>query len=310
MKKNICLLTILGIIVLISSCGKKMEDIDFTPGIKIMFQEVGDSNIVQVEKGVMQYAAKINVQSSEPVLSIFEIYSADAKTGNRDTLISGTARSFDNPESSYATTFTVPQLSENRCIKVVVTDTLGRVFEKNLLVKITPSVQFSNSNKIETVENYYGPYYASWLYGRVYMRKSSEFSKEVDFSLGDIVMASEGSSPVPALVSPSQRSGYSLLTMPGLQGTKFALTTLTASEYNAISQINAGDITSLPDPTLDAVRIQNGKVYLFKTDNGKKGLIHVSALSQKSGTIENVNGEWTEQTTYYEATITTKTVLP
>ena len=212
----------------------------------------------------MEYTAKINVQASGPVISIFEIYSADAKTGNKDTLISGTGQSFGNPESSYSSTFTVPQLSENRCIKVVVTDTLGRVYEKNLLVKITPTVHFATSSKMETVENYYGPYYASWLYGRVYMRKQTEYSKEVDFSLGDVVIASEGTSAVPALVSPAQGGNYSLLTMAGVQDAKFDSTTLTAAQYNAISQINDAAITSLADPTLDAVRIKIGRVYLFK----------------------------------------------
>lgn len=309
MKKNIYLIPVLGIILLLSSCGKKMEEVNFNPEITILFQEVGDSNIVQVGKGVMDYTAKINVQSTGSTISVFEIYSADAKTGNKDTLISGTEQTFSNPENYYSTTYTISQLSENRCIKVVVTDTLGRVYEKNLLVKITPSVHFSNSNKIETVENYYGPYYATWLYGRVYMRKNSEYSKEVDFSLGNIRITSEGDKLVPALVSPAQRTTYGLLTMEGLQETKFALTELTANQYNAISQVNETAITTLADPTLNAIEIQNGKVYLFKTANGKKGLIHVSALSQKSGTIENLNGQWVEQTVYHEATISTKTVL-
>ncbi|MFT3902193.1 MAG: hypothetical protein QM727_03430 [Niabella sp.] len=310
MKRNINLITILGIILIMSSCGKKIEDVNFNPDVKILFQEVGDSNVVHVAKGVMDYTVKISVQSSASIISIFEIYSANAKTGNRDTLIGGTAKSFTSPEGSYAASYTITQLSENKCIKVVVTDTLGRVYEKNLLVKITPSVQFSSSIKIETVENYYGPYYASWLSGRVYMRKQAEIAKEIDFSLGDVVITTDRVDTIPVLVNPGQRAKFGLLTMAGLQETKFALSTLTTSQYNAISQIDEAAITSLTDPALDTVRIQSGKVYIFKTSNGKKGLINVSDLLKKSGTIENINGEWIKQTLYYEAKLTTKTVLP
>ncbi|MCH5598982.1 hypothetical protein [Niabella ginsengisoli] len=225
-------------------------------------------------------------------------------------MITETARSFDDGQANYSATYTIPDLSENRCIKVVVTDTLGRVYEKNLVVKITPSVVFSTVAKIETVENFYGPYYATWLSGRVYMRKHTDYKNEIDFSLGDVVIASEGATVLPALINPAQRSANGLLTIEGLQSATFDSTTLSAAEYNGISQVNAGAIASLPDPTQNVIPIRSGKVYLFKTANGKKGLIHISALTQKSGTIENTNGEWVAQTNYYEATLSSKTVLP
>lgn len=310
MKKNIYLLLVAGITLLIVSCGKEVEEVDFTPDVQIRFQEGGDSNIVQVDKGVLQYTANITVQAAASVIGTFEIYTADATTGNRDTLITETIQLFEGGKSSYATTYTIPQLSENRCIKVVVTDTLGRAYEKNLVVRITPSVIVSAASKVETVENFYGPYFATWLSGRVYMRKDAAYKNEIDFSLGDVVIASAGSDTVPALVNPSQRSAHGLLTMDGLQGAKYEPTTLTVAEFNEISQVNDAAIESLPDPTLDVVRIEAGTIYLFKTTNGKKGLIHVSGLSQKRGTIEHTDGAWVPGTTYFEATVRTKTVVP
>src|SRR5690606_29132808 len=209
-------------------------------------------------------------------IRMFEIYTANATTGAREELILGTTEVFEDGEGSYSTTYTISGLTENKAIKVVVTDTLERAYEKNILVKITPSVHFSsNVVQVETADNLYGSYYATWLSGRAYMRET-EYSKEVDVSLGEVVIPSEGTSKVPAFVNPSKRGDYGLPTVNGLQDTKFALTTLTPAEYSAITRVNGSAITSLPDPTLDAVLLEAGKVFIFKTSNGKKGLIHVT----------------------------------
>lgn len=308
MKKNTFLTAILGI-ALFASCSKDVEEVQYTPSVKIQFAEGGDSSIVTVQKGVMEHPIKIDVSGTGEVIRLFEIYEADTKTGNKGALIEGTVQAFPTPESAYSTTFTISGLTESKCIKIVVTDALDQVYEKNLLIKITPAVVFSAATKMETVENYYGPYYASWLSGRAYMR-NTQYAQEIDFSLGDVVIPSEGADPVPALVNPSLRTDYSLLTAAGLQNTKFALTALTRAEYNDITQVDASPISSLADPTLDVVLLEAGNVYLFKTANGKKGLISVTALTTKTGTIENVSGQWEEGTTYHELTLTTKTVFP
>ena len=305
MNKNICLTAILGI-ALFASCSKDVEEVQFNPSVKIQFSEGGDSSIVHVPKGVMTYPVNIDVSGTGPVIQLFEIYTADAKTGNRGVLLA--SQSFANPEDSYSSSYTVSALTDNKSIKVVVTDTLQRIYEKSILLKITPAVIFSDVVRMETVENYYGPYFATWLSGRAYMRKT-EFAPQIDFSIGDVAIPS-GTTPLkPALVNPSLRADYNLLTTTGLQSAKFALTTMKPADYNATTKVVDKPITDLADPTLDVVALQAGKVYLFKTANNKKGLIHVTSVATKSGTIENVNGEW-ETTTYYEVALTTKTVTP
>ncbi|GAB3020265.1 hypothetical protein GCM10027051_26830 [Niabella terrae] len=308
MKNYISLLSLLSALMLMVACEKNVEEVNYVPGISIGFQEVGDSNIVQTSKGAAQYTAKIEVKATGSIISAFEIYSADAQTGNQDTLIDGTTQSFEQAASHVSASFTIPDLSENRCIKVVVTDTLGQTYEKNLVVKITPAVYFSNTVQIETVENYYGPYYASWLNGRVYMRRSSEYKDAVVLSLGDII--NPGIDTLPSLVDPSQRSKYGLLTIEGLQSARFAATDLTGDDYQAISQIDAAPITALGTPNQEVVAIAAGGVYLFKTAGGTTGLIHVESLTQKTGTIEQSNGNWVADTPYYEAAISTKTLAP
>lgn len=313
MKKLIANILTLIVLLTIVSCKDNTFDLNYDAPLSIEFTGVDNTNIVVVDKGVMSYNAKIEVNAPVTGIKYFEIYSADVLTGTKGSLIDGTSQAFDdgngNGVSSFSYEFTVENLTENKCVKVVATDGDGNIFERNLLVQITPDVLFSQSVKIETVEDYYGPYFASWLNGRVYMRRNGEaYKDEVDFSLGEVVIASEGTDTIPALVNPAERANYGLLTMNGLLSTKFELTTLTKAEYDAIIQTDASPVTSLPDPQLDAVKLVSGKVYLFKTANGKKGLIYVASLASKTGTIENVNGEWIENTSYHQATITTKTV--
>lgn len=314
MKKIIGIILSLIVALTIVSCDDSTFDLDYKAPLAIGFTDVDNSNIVTVDKGVLNYTVNIEVNSPTVGIKYFEIYNADPKTGNIGTLIGNTSKALvdeqGNGVKTYSVAYTITNLIENKCIKVIATDGEGNPFERNLLVNITPTVLFSGSLKIETTEDYYGPYYATWLDGRVYMRRNGEaFKNEIDFSLGDVVIASEGTSAVPALVNPAQRTTFSLLTIAGLQETKYELTSLTKAQYDAITQVDASPIAALAVPTQDAVKLVNGKVYLFKTANNKKGLIYISALAAKTGTLENLAGEW-KVTPYSQAIISTKVVVP
>lgn len=313
MKKIIKNLMLMALLASIVACDDNLVDPDYDAPLTIDIEGVDNSNIVQVEKGVMSYTAAIKVQAGDGQLALFEIYNADAETGARGSLIEDCSKNFVDEEGNGANSwqfdYVVSDLVENKCIKIVVTDIEGAVFERNLLVKITPVVLFSGSMIMETVENYYGPYFAGWTDGRVYMRRDGQLYKnEIDFSLGDVVIESEGDEAVPALVNPAGRGTYNLLTIDGLQQTKFALTDLTKAAYDDITRVDGSSISALPDPDQDAVKLVKDKVYLFKTAGGKKGLICASVLSGKRGTIENTSGEWIENTLYYQVTLTVKSL--
>lgn len=304
MKKII--LFIFTVSMLVVSCNDDSFNIDYNPPVDIHFEGVDESNIITVNKGVMNFTAAISVQSfNDSRISSFEIYYANAETGSMEALIEGESQFFEEGAANYETSYVIHDLIENRCIKIVVTDNLGNVFERNLLVKISPSVIFSKTVNIETVENYYGPYYATWNNGRVYMRRHSAYKNEVDFSLGGINDNTTQTS-IPHLVNPSKRDEYGLLTMSGLVDTKFELTDLSMSDYVNITQVDEAAITSIEDPSKDIIAIEQNKVYVFRTSTGKKGLICILQLSSQTGTIETSEGEWTEQTTYHEALISTK----
>lgn len=310
MKKIIGNILSLIIVFTMVSCQDDSFKLDYKAPLTIEFTGVETSNIVTVDKGVLSYTAKIDIKSTAAGVKLFEIYNADIKTGDKGSLIAGTSKTFDNEGvATYNVEFVVDNLVQSRCIKVIATDADGNTFERNLFVKITPAVAFSQSLKIETAEDYYGPYFASWLDGRVYMRSNGEaYKNEIDFSLGNVVIESEGATAVPALVNPAERTKYGLLTIAGLQQTKFELTTLTKAQYDAVGQVDITPVSTLANPDKDAVKLVNGKVYVFKTANGKKGLIYISALTAKTGTIESTTGEWIANTAYHQATLTTKVI--
>ena len=310
MKKIIGNILSLIVVLTMVSCEDNTFELNYKAPLTIEFTGVDNTNIVKVDKGVMSYTAKIEIKSSDAGIKIFEIYNADSKTGDKGSLIAGTSKVFDNEGvASYSVDYVVDNLVQSKCIKVIATDKDGNAFQRNLFVKNTPAVVITQSVKIETVEDFYGPYFATWLDGRVYMRSSGETNKnEIDFSLGNVVIESEGVLAVPALVSPADRAKYGLLTIPGLQLTKFELTTLTKAQYDAVGQVDMTPISSLADPSKEAVKLVNGKVYLFKTANGKKGLIYIAALTSKTGTIQNATGEWIINTPYHQVTLTAKVI--
>ncbi|MCX6326597.1 MAG: hypothetical protein NT144_08130 [Bacteroidia bacterium] len=307
MKKTIGIILSIIVALTVVSCDDSTFELGYKAPLTIEFAGIDYSNIVTVEKGVISYTAQIGILAPETGVKTFEIFNADAKTGAKGTLIGGTSVSFSELVPSYSVEYTFINLIVNKCIKVVVSDMKGNVYERNLFVKITPAVLFSQSVKMETAEVYYGPYYATWLYGRVYMRGDGEkYKDEIDFSLGDVVIASEGAAAVPALVNPAVRGNNNLLTINGLQQTKFELTVLTKAQFDAINEVDGSSISSLADPAQDAVKLVSGKVYLFKTANGKKGLIYIATLTLKTGTIENVAGEWIINSPYSLASLTAK----
>ena len=311
MKTNSIIALILSISLFgLFGCADKYE-VDYEAPVKIEFTGVDQNNRVSLEKGVAEYTATVKVQGE---IMSFEIYQADSKTGIQGSLIEETARSFEDGTANYETTYKFTSLKENACITVVVLGTDGNTYQRKLLVEITPSVLFSDPDYgkdgeiVETASAYYGCYYATWLLGRTYMAADAmKYANEVDFSLGDIILPS-GSEAVPVLVSPAKRSDYGLMTINGLQHTLFAETSLSQAEFNAISQVDATPIENLADPTSEVLAIQADKVYLFKTANGKKGLICIQKITAKTGTIEVSPNNWVENTKYSWVQLLTKTV--
>lgn len=286
--------------ILFVACDDAYE-VNYDAPANISFDGV-ENGIAIVAKGVDNYTARIRMQAPNGI-SYFEISNADIKTSAKGTLIEGSNKTIDS-KTEYTEEFQITNLTENKCIRISVGDSKGNITERNLVIQITPSVVFSENIIMETADDYYGSYYAGWLNGRVYLRSNgTEYAGEVDLSMG---MIDINGTSTPALISPAKRGDFNLSTFTGLKDAKFELTTLTMSDYEAISKVGATPITSLIDPTLPTVEITQGKVYLFKTADGKKGLAAISNMTKRTGTIQNAGGEWVENYTYWRVNMTTK----
>ncbi|MCF0175711.1 MAG: hypothetical protein HUJ94_02620 [Bacteroidales bacterium] len=272
-----------------ASCSKFEFNVDYTAPTTIAFQGVGESNIVSLAKGTYSYETTVKVTSADGI-SELAVYKANNRTGAQGELIE--VQSFTPAEKSVSTTVTFTDLTENAAIRVIATDINGNSFAKNLVVEVAASVILNDNLLIETAEVYYGCYYAGWLGGRAYLRTTDNvenYKKEIDIAFGQINGA-------PCAISPAKRSEFCKLpNLSGLGTTLFALTSLSKAEYAAITKVDASPIEAIADPTEESVALAAGKVYVFKTASGKKGLFCVESMAAKTGTVEQLPNAATEE---------------
>lgn len=275
----------------------------FSP-VEISFEGVDNTNLVQVAQGDTAFTAKIKVTSTKNIHS-FSIYEFNIKTGVIGSQI-GTKVIFTPSIATYSSEYIMNNLTDSKAIQIVIEDSSLVSYSQKLVVKITPTVLVSDLKIIETAEATVGPYYASWLNGRTYIRSNgSKFSNEIDFSLGDIAIVVD---TVPAFISPDQRQAKGLLFIANLRPCTFALTTLTKTAFDAISLTKSTAIDTLQSPTLSAIKAENGKVYKYENATDK-GLIYVLAVTAKTGILQQADGSWAQKSKYNQLTIQTKTVL-
>ena len=289
-----------------ASCDDATNKNDYIKPVIISFEGVESNNIAQIASGETTFALKINVTSTKGIYS-FSLYEANPTTGVMGKLIRPKT-TFTPAVSTYAFDSIIGGLSANKAIQVVIEDKDLVTYTKNLVMKITPVVFVSDLKIIETAEVYYGPYYASWLNGRCYMRVTgANYSNEIDFSLANTTIGSD-TLIVPAFISPDQRQTKGLLYLPGSKSCTFELTTMTKAAFDAIPLTDGTIINNLPSPTLTEVKAVALKVYQYENAT-EKGLIYVSSLTAKTATLEQPDGTWIKATNnYHELKIQTKTV--
>lgn len=294
------------LILSVVSCDDATNNIDYVKPVSISFEGVGSTNIVQLANGVNTFDLKVNVISTKGIYS-FSVYEANPTTGAAIKLIRPKT-TFTPAVSTFSFDSIIGGLSANRAIQVIIEDEDLITYSKNIVLKITPAVIVSDLKIIETAEVYYGPYYASWLNGRCYMRLTgAPYSDEIDFSLGNIRIGTD-TIVVPAFVSPDKRESKGLLFLPNLRGCTFALTTMTKAAFDAIPLIDGTVINNLPSPTLTEIKAEALKVYQYENAT-ERGLIYVSSLTAKTATLEQPDGTWIKATNnYHELKIQTKTV--
>ena len=289
-----------------SACQEYKFSVDYVAPIRISFTGVDNSNIITLAKGVTNYDAEIVINSDCGLVQA-AWYEADNRTGAAGAQI-GT-QDYYSAEKTATINYSFTGLTKNACIRVTASDVEGHSVSKNLVVSLTPAVDISDQSYfIETAEVYYGVYYATWLGGRVYLRSTDGIEKYKD----NIAVAfGEVGTPTTAatLMSPALRkSTFGLPNLEGLHATKVGETTMTKAQYDAINKVDASPIEAIADPTDDSVEVAAGKVYVFKRDDGLKGLIYVESSAAKTATVENAAGEWEKDTPYHLLKISSKSI--
>lgn len=267
----ICLI----ISALFSSCNDHLE-FDYVPPTVIEFSS---ANIIQIEEGVTSYTVTGKITSTEG-LSSYSAHEADNRTGKATTLIDYLSFSVEENKTEHEFSVTIDNIDATRCILISASDPKG-LYEQRIVVKITPSVIFTDAKIVETGDYYYGCFFATWHLGRTYpLRLAVNYPQSIDFSFGYVVDAVTGIK-APAVISPDRRKeDYGLSTYEGVRSTKFALTDMTMDEYNAITEVDDTALRDL-DPTKTYAVLTANRVYSFLTQDGKKGLLAV--ISSTSG---------------------------
>lgn len=259
------------LLITFSSCEK--ENFSYTPVVAFNFQS--GENLVTTEKGATTYTVTGTVTSTTGI-SQFVIKTADAKSGKEGAEIEGTKQEFavESAKMSYDFSYTFNVLDENKAITLSVVDNEGNSFKKNFVVKITPSVIFSDGkDNLESVDKLYGAFYGEWFEGRVYKsRDAGQYAAEVN-----IAMSENGGQAI--FISPAAHQNA----FAGARATTYALTELTATDFNAISQVDDSALRTLTTTAATAI-IAKDKVYAYTTASGQKGLILVNDLTHTDKT--------------------------
>lgn len=253
-------------------------DFDYVLPLKIEFDT---KDIVQIAEGQTSYTVKGKVTSSTGLM-VYAAYEADPRTGIMGEEIPGTMVQFEvsDKKMEYSFSITIDDIESNKAVKIMAIDESG-TYMKNFVVKITPTVIFTDKKTVESDDYYYGSFFATWHLGRVYpLRTAKVYPHAVDISFGEVTDDYTGVT-APVVISPAKRAQYGMSTYEGVRPAKFAATDITMAEYDAIKEIDDTPLRSL-SAAEDYVVIIANRVYAYETAEGKKGLLAIHSLSSGS----------------------------
>ena len=162
----------LAVFLFVTAACDDTNKVNYTPPMTITFENVDESNIVVVEKGVTSYTAKIKIESSTKIRSL-ALYEADVKTGAKGNMI-GKDTLFNPSLDTYSFEYEFTGLTTNKAVLIEVEDDNLMSFSKKILVKITRDVFESGIVIVESSDAFYGSYYGSWLDGLLISAKKHQ----------------------------------------------------------------------------------------------------------------------------------------
>lgn len=205
--------------------------------------------------------------------------------GDNDTQDGQAITSFAD-KNNYPFQHEVTGITQDMKLKVQATDKDDITNSSSFTIKISlPAIQIWTGKTIGAQESTTGSFFAS-LDGTVMtLSQATSNQAKVDFAYyyGDVNLATLAA-PDDATLNGGTGNFTWCQSWTTKNQTRFDLTTLTATEFDAAS---AATINALADPSSSKVTsLAQGKVIAFKTASGKKGLIKVTAITTgKNGSI-------------------------
>lgn len=260
--------------IMISAWGCNDVDFDYELPTKIEFST---DDIIQIPGGTTNYTVKGTIKSTVGILE-YIAYNANPRTGNTTTEIERVLFDEEDHVTEYSFSVELTDIEKNTCVKIYARDKNGE-YMKGFMVKITPTVIFTDRQKAETGDYFYGSFFAAWHLGRVYpLREAGAYANAIDLSFGELTDPDTGIS-APVMISPDKRSGYGMTAYNGARATKFAATDISMAGYNAIKEVDDTPLLDL-QPGSDYEVLFANKVYAFETADGKKGLAAIYSLDK------------------------------
>jgi hypothetical protein len=285
-----CLSSFCFFMLLFQSC--EMEEFkffpDYDPGITINFNTPGNEAIVQLTAGVFDYTIQ-GIALSDTGIREFAIYNANVRTGAESgSPLENTQKTFSIVDAPRELPFEhrITGLDGDRAIRIIAVDGRGDTYKRTILVKVTPELVFTDIQRVETSDYYYGPFFAWWYGGRTYkQREVEQWADNVDISMGLV-------DDKPHFISPANRPDVGLQSYAGAKATKFMEVPMSLAVYNAITVIDKSPVTAF-SPSNNWAEVKANTAYSFENANGAKGIIFVHALTSTLNFLDTTERVWT-----------------
>ncbi len=220
------------------------------------------------------YVLKGQIEAEGPIQRV-QFYRSFPFNGGQDEVEMAATEITNIADGTCSFSVNVPDITYQTMIKVAVTQGNGHQDFANFTIN---SGRISN---IKTLSNKWtggweSPNYGSFFsiannstYGMSIEWQRPELISECDFYFGDFAVGSIDLD-YPKFAEEAQ--------FPDM-GTRFASTNFTSAEFDAMRDDDK--FKSLSDPTLQSIGFEAGDVILFKTKNGKKGLLKIISLNSQ-----------------------------
>jgi hypothetical protein len=270
----------------LSSCSSDEEETP-APTISILTNSLGNNQTGGNAATGDTVTINITAEASEGISKL----TATKTVGGSETTLPGypVTKDFTSPtKNNWNATYVVTETSGSVVLKFSVEDKKGKISSKSFTIKVADLSNWS-AKLLGAQSAAAGSYFASST-GTVFTSADAQQNvSSVDISYAFLTQG-------PTLLSWAFRAdpstGLTATVPAGALETKFAATSLTATDFISISSSSDAKFTegvaSVTSSSGQSVLVEQSKVYAFMSGS-KKGLVHIDQISTGLGGSVNIN---------------------